>query len=83
MTVAEFASQFGFTVQGTGGGCDALWKDLPDGGYLMITEELNVPENLDAEVDDIIVGRYDSQGECIAWATAPTARAAIMLVAFA
>lgn len=46
----------------TGGGCMAYQHPLDDGGYLLITDESDLPEDGDTQV---YVGRYDAEGECV------------------
>lgn len=54
---------YGFNVWSTGGGCAAYGLNLPDGGYLLLTDEdgLCLPEQGDA-----VLGRYNANGECLA-----------------
>jgi hypothetical protein len=50
---------YGFEIEQTGGGCTAWVKYLPDGTYLMLTDEVSA--NLrDGQIADY--GRYDVEG---------------------
>lgn len=53
---------YGFEVWNTGGGCMALRKDLPNGDYLLLTDEdgCRIPEA--AEWATAILGRYTGGG---------------------
>ena len=60
--VLRMAEAAGLAVVGTGGGCEALQKDAPDGGYWWITDAggAAVPTDPDGMV---LLGRYDNEGE--------------------
>lgn len=54
--------RYGFELFHTGGGCMGYQLELPDGGYLLVTDEdgSGLPEETD-EVSPVI-GRYDAEG---------------------
>lgn len=58
--------RYGFEVVNTGGGCMGWRLDLPDGGYLLITDEGG--SGLPEEDDDgsPLIGRYTVEGDCLA-----------------
>lgn len=53
---------YGFEVVDTGGGCQALQLNLPDGGWFWLTDDCAVP---DASTEDADIGRYDAEGELL------------------
>lgn len=57
---------YGFTESWTGGGCKALDKALPDGGFIRLTDEsgMHIPDESDG--DDALIGRFNAQGEQVA-----------------
>lgn len=61
-TVTTLATQFGFAETQTGGGCTALERTLPDGSYLLITDDggCETPRTVKTEV---LVGLYEDDGE--------------------
>lgn len=64
----RYLSVKGFTPYHTGGGCMALMKELPDGGYVLITDvdDAALPRG---NVIEVAIGRYDSDG-CVFGETA-------------
>lgn len=56
---------FGFEVYSTGGGCQALIKTLPNGDYLLLTDEdgFTIPATGDTTA---LLGRYNCKGKPIA-----------------
>ena len=46
LKVKNLAAINGYRIEHSGG-CTALWKDLPDGGYIMITNDAALPETLE------------------------------------
>ena len=74
---SESPAAYGFEIYGTGGNCDCWLKTLTPAGYdgacIVITEELNIPDNLD-NPENIIIGLYKnlddlSEGGPIVWTT--------------
>lgn len=56
-------SYYGFGPINTGGGCMALELALPDGGYILITDNnCSIPAP-DTKPEDILIGRYNKEGE--------------------
>lgn len=59
---------YGFVEVCTGGGCEALSKNLPEGGYLMLTDESGccIPDISDSS--SAAIGRYDGDSQMLAYA---------------
>ena len=49
-------AHYGFTIEGTGGGCTAWVKHLEDGNVLVLTDEGGCSHNLD---ESLMMGLYD------------------------
>lgn len=47
---------YGFTIEGTGGGCSAWVKRLDNGNFLVLTDESGCSHKLD---DSLMIGLYD------------------------
>ena len=49
-----------YSLVATGGGCRAWQRDLPDGGYVLVTDAEGASG--DWSVDDVSAGQYDADG---------------------
>jgi hypothetical protein len=68
-TITRDLLALGFHVEHTGGGCTALRLDLPNGGYIMVTDELS-----HEITHGICIGIYRADDENVAFADTPLTR---------
>jgi hypothetical protein len=62
-------------IEGTGGGCDALWADWGNDCYAMITER-DDPSAPESEYDECGLGLYNADGEPLHWSVCENTAAA-------
>jgi hypothetical protein len=67
MSPVDPAQFYGFETIDTGGGCVALYKRLPNGNHILITDSGggDVPSP-NENPNDILIGLYSNDGETIA-----------------
>lgn len=60
--VGNFAKDYGFDIDETGGGCTALMNYITDDFYMMITDDAEVPESLN---ELTTIGIYVDDWDCV------------------
>ena len=60
--VIALVQRYGWNIEETGGGCQALQRPRPEGGYWWITEEggASIPETVE---EPVALGSYDADGQ--------------------